>query len=314
MSDKSFFLMAKDDFGRVRKREIITRILSLLKAQKDEMLSLGDVRSLLRPESEHYRGMRAVAISKIVGSEGRYKDFNKAFLPRHDKLMSRWTRVDMAHYQNVTLPPIKLFEIGGVYFVRDGNHRVSVAKARGAEFIDAEVISLSSQIDIHPAMGREELKKAVIEFEKKRFFEETRLCELRPDCRLEFTEVGRYDEIMEHVREHKWYINLKKTEEIPFEEALLSWYDTVYMPIVRVILEEKLLSRFPEATESDLYVFIGKHWGELGKRYGHIFTLEEAAVDLSRQPRFPLLKRLGNWIGRFAGRLLGSAKGKARQR
>ena len=61
-------------------------------------------------------------------------------------MMKRWTRVDMAHYQDVELPPIKLFEIGGVYFVRDGNHRVSVSKAQGAEFIDAEVISLSSEI------------------------------------------------------------------------------------------------------------------------------------------------------------------------
>jgi len=131
MSEKAYDYIARQDFGKLRKKEIIARILSLLKAQKDEMLSLGDVRSLLKPESEYYRGMQAVPIERIVGSEGRYNDFNRAFLPRHDKLMMRWTRVDVAHYRNVILPPIKLFEIGGVYFVRDGNHRVSVAKAQG---------------------------------------------------------------------------------------------------------------------------------------------------------------------------------------
>jgi hypothetical protein len=245
------------------------------------MLSLGDVRSLLRPDSETYRGMRTVEIDKIVGSEGRYKDFNREFLPRHDKLMRRWMRVDMAHYQNITLPPIKLFEIGGVYFVRDGNHRVSVARSQGAEYIDAEVISLSSEITLSPSMSREQMKRAVIDFEKSRFFEETRLEVHRPGCQIEFTEVGRYDDILAHIREHKWYMNLKKTEEIPFEEAAVSWYDSVYFPIMTIIREARLLARFPQTTEADLYVFVGKHWSELNGRYGPLFTLEEAAEDLS---------------------------------
>ncbi len=304
----NFFVQARQDFSRVRKREILGRILGLLRSRGDEMLSLGDVRSLLRPESEHYKGMRTVPLDRIVGSEGRYLDFNREFLPRHDKLMKRWVRVDMVHLQDVVLPPIKLFEIGGVYFVRDGNHRVSVAKAQGAEFIDAEVISLTSDIDIHPGMSREELKQAVIEFEKKRFFAETRLDELRPGCGLEFTEVGRYDEILAHVREHKWFLNKDKTTEIPFSTALLSWYDTVYMPVVKIIHEERLLDRFPRATESDLYVFIGKHWGELNRRYGPLFTLEEAAEDFSSQGRRPWLPRLKALLrvpGRLAARIRG---------
>jgi hypothetical protein len=283
--------MARSDFSKLRTRETITRILSLLKTQRDEMLSLGDVRSLLRPDSETYRGMRTVALDKIVGSEGRYKDFNRAFLPRHDKMMRRWIHVDLAHYQNITLPPIKLFEIGGVYFVRDGNHRVSVAKAQGAEFIDAEVISLSSQITLSPHMTRDEMKRAVIEFEKKRFFQATHLDRLRPACCLDLTEVGRFDELLGHIREHKWYINLKMTEEIPFEQAAVSWYDNVYLPIISIVRESKLLLRFPESTEADLYVFVGKHWSELVKRYGPLFTLEEAAEDLSLVSRSRRAKR-----------------------
>lgn len=295
-----FQSMARSDFGKLRTRETIARILSLLKVQRDEMLSLGDVRTLLRPDSETYRGMRTVPIEKIVGSEGRYKDFNREFLPRHDKLMRRWMRVDMAHYQNIMLPPIKLFEIGGVYFVRDGNHRVSVAKAQGAEFIDAEVISLSSEIRLEPGMTREQMKRAVIDFERSRFYEVTRLEEQRPGCLIEFTEVGRYDELLAHIREHKWYINLKKTEEIPFEQAAASWYDTVYFPIVRIIREARVLARFPQSTEADLYVFIGKHWSELNTRYGPLFTLEEAAEDFTVVNRRSRAKKVMKWVwGRF---------------
>ncbi|MGD0727105.1 MAG: transcriptional regulator [Spirochaetia bacterium] len=281
MSDQMYQTLARNDFSKLRTQQTFRRILSLLKAQKDEMLSLGDVRSLLRPDSEVYRGMQTVSIAKIIGSEGRYKDFDRAFLPRHDKLMGRWMRVDLAHYQNVTLPPIQLFEIGGVYFVRDGNHRVSVAKSQGAEFIDAEVISLSSEISLSSHMTLEELKRAVIDFEKRRFFETTQLDIRRPGCVLEFTEVGRYDELLCHIREHKWYINLKKTEEIPFEKAAVSWYDHVYFPIISILREAKLLAACPQATEADLYVFIGKHWSELNRRYGPLFTLEEAAEDFT---------------------------------
>ena len=280
MSDNMYSSMTRQDFSRARMKETLGRILALLKPQKDEMLSLGDIRSLLRPESETYKGMQTVPIDRIVGSEGRYRDFNKAFLPRHDKLMRRWMRVDEAHYRNIILPPIKLFEIGGAYFVRDGNHRVSVAKAQGAEFIDAEVVSLGSEISLTPGMTRDEVKGAVIQFEKRRFFEETRLDGMRKGCSIELSEIGRYDELLSHIREHKWYMNLNKTEEIPFEEAAASWYDNVYAPIVSIIREANLLSQFPGTTEADLYVFIGKHWGELNARYGPLFTLEEAAEDL----------------------------------
>ncbi|HUI71550.1 MAG TPA: transcriptional regulator [Spirochaetia bacterium] len=282
MSGNSMYSsITRQDFGRARMKETLGRILALLRPEKDEMLSLGDIRSLVRPDSETYKGMQTVPIDKIVGSEGRYRDFNKAFLPKHDKLMRRWMSVDEAHYRNVILPPIKLFEIGGAYFVRDGNHRVSVAKAQGTEFIDAEVISLSSEIPLAPDMTRDEIKRAVIEFEKSRFFQVTKLDQKQPDCSLEFTEVGRYDEILSHIRVHKWYINLDKSEEIPFEDAAVSWYDRVYAPVIAIIRETRLLARFPGATEADLYVYIGKHWGELNARYGPLFTLEEAAEDLS---------------------------------
>jgi hypothetical protein len=297
MNDTHFTSMARTDFSRLRTRETFTRILSLLKAQRDEMLSLGDVRSIVRPAAETYKGMRTVPIEKIVGSEGRFRDFNRAFLPRHDKMARRWMRVDVAHYQNIILPPIQLFEIGGIYFVRDGNHRVSVAKAQGSEFIDAEVISLASRIPLSPEMTREELKRAVINFEKECFFEATHLDTQRAGCILELTEVGRYDELLAHIREHKWYINLKKAEEIPFEKAAVSWYDNVYFPIIRIVRDSRVLARFPRATEADLYVYMGKHWGELAKRYGPLFTLEEAAEDFAIVPRVKGIARAVRVLG-----------------
>jgi hypothetical protein len=286
------YAVARGDFGRARQREIMSRILGLLKSQKDEMLSLPDVRTIVRPESETYRGMQTVPIAKILGSEGRSRDFNRAFLPRHDKMMRRWMNIDVAHYENVILPPIKLFEIGGAYFVRDGNHRVSVARMQGAEFIDAEVTSLASEVPITPGMSREDIVRAVIGFERRRFMADTGLEMTRPGAEITFTEIGRYDEVLEHIREHKWYLNLHQHAEIPLADAAASWYDQVYLPIVQIIRDARLLARFPGATEADLYVYIGHHWAELGRKYGPIFTLEEAAEDYSTESRGSRFARL----------------------
>ena len=280
------------DFARARTRETLQKILNLLDPSRDEMLSLRDVREALRPKGESYRGLQVVPIDRIVGSEGRYADFNRQFLPRHEHLRRRWTRVDQAHLQQINLPPIRLYEIGGVYFVRDGNHRVSVARAQGVQSIDAEVVTLDSAIELEPGMTRNDLKRAVIDYEKKLFSRTTRFDKIFPDYDLEFTATGRYDEVLNHIYGHKYYINQHYQEEIPFEAAMRSWYMNVFIPIVRVIRDQKLLGRFPGRTEADLYVWLVKHWDELKRRLGGELSLVEAAEDLSSRYGQTLMMRI----------------------
>jgi hypothetical protein len=152
---------------------------------------------------------------------------------------------------------------------------------QGVEFIDAEVITLDSRIKITPEMTSDDLKNAVIEFEKKEFFEETKLHELRPDGNFDFTDIGRYDDIITHILNHKYFINLDKPEEISFEEAMLSWYDNIYFPIIKVIREKNTLSRFKGRTEADLYVWIVRHWHDFKLKYGQHYPMEKAAMDYS---------------------------------
>jgi len=271
--------MAHEDFNKARSRALFSSILSLLKLEKDELLSLQEVRDIIKPGSESYRGLKAVPISLIAGSEGRYRDFTRYFLPRHRHLRDRWERVDLAHHKQVILPAIKLYEIGGIYFVRDGNHRVSVARSQGVEFIDAEVISLGSRVRLKANMTAQALKGEVISLEKKEFYAFTGLTGIRPQAIIEFSATGRYDEIIRHINGHKYYLNQGQEKEIPFEEGLISWFDNVYLPLVRVIAEEKILKYFPGRTEADLYVWIVRHWDGLKRKYGEGFTLKEAAVN-----------------------------------
>jgi hypothetical protein len=275
----NYSAQASDDFAKARKKEIFSRILNLRQIGKRNLLSLEEVKQLLKPKKESYRGIKAVSIELIIGSEGRYRDFNRSFLPKHDFLKSRWMRVDTAHLTYVNLPPIKLYEIGGVYFVRDGNHRVSVAKSQGVGAIDAEIISLNSEVNLQPHMDRNSLKKSVIEYEKQLFLKNTKIDCLIPDLEMNFTATGRYDEIIQHIHDHKYYINQDYNHEIPLEEAILSWYDKVYKPIKEIVHQEKILGRFPGRTESDLYVWIVKHWDDLKKKYGEDFSILSAAHD-----------------------------------
>lgn len=283
MSDLDYRRMADVDFQKARSRQLFSRLVSVLQGQKDDMLSFHDVRTILKPRSETYLGMRTVPVARIVGSEGRYRDFNRSFLPKRQHLKPRWTNVDLAHYRQVNLPAIKLYEIGGVYFVRDGNHRVSVARSRGVEFIDAEVVSLNAEIRLEPGVTDEDLRRKVLEYERARFFESTGLDRLRPGCDLEFTAPGRFDEIIQHINGHKYFINQDKEYEIPFEQGMLSWYDTVYLPILAIIKEHNVLARFPGRTAADLYVWTVRHWDELKRRYGPRYQAQDAILDFSRR-------------------------------
>lgn len=298
MSSPYLKTKASDDFNRARTQAIFSRILNVLTSRNEEMLSLQDVKDVVRPRTESYRGLQTVPVDRIVGSEGRYRDFNRHFLPKREELRNRWTRVDMAHLSDVTLPAIQLYEIGGLYFVRDGNHRVSVARSQGVQDIDAEVISLKSEIKLDPNLTRDNLQRAVIDYEQKRFYEETKFPELVPDYDIEFSATGRYDDIKHHILVHKYYINQGVEEEIPFESALLSWYHNVYEPIIGVIRAERLLRNFPGRTEADLYTWMVNHWHLLKEKCGQQLSVKEAVMDYARRNTRSLWQRIGKLLGR----------------
>ena len=287
---------AREDFNKARTHEKIGRIVNALSPQNQELLSLQDVTDVVRPKSETYRGLQTVDINRIVGSEGRYRDFNKGFLPRREALRGRWQSIDRAHLQHVNLPPIRLYEIGGVYFVRDGNHRVSVARSQGVLSIDAEVVSLGTEIKLDPKMTKADLKSAVINYEKERFYERTGWPSVIPSYDLVFTEVGRYDEILHHVEGHKYFLNQRYTNELPLRDALRSWFDNVFKPIVDILAYERILARFPGRTAADLYMWIVKHWDELKKQYGDDFTMQDAAKDFSTRYGKSFWRRLREWF------------------
>lgn len=132
------------DFHHALLKACLRRWKSRLRGanQHECLLSFEEAKSEWIARSQAYRGMRTVEVERIVGSVGRFKDFDESFFPRRMSMGERWSRVDCAYHRGVELPAVSLYKMGEAYFVRDGNHRVSVARYHNVVTIDAEVVEL----------------------------------------------------------------------------------------------------------------------------------------------------------------------------
>jgi hypothetical protein len=134
--------LAVSDYERARRKAFWRRVRSFVGHNCNELLPAGRVLEALRGRETRDLGLQEVPIERIVGSSGRYRDFDLAFLPLRREKDGRWRRVAMADRQGFKLPPPLLYQVGDAYFVEDGNHRVSVASASGQETIEARVIAI----------------------------------------------------------------------------------------------------------------------------------------------------------------------------
>lgn len=285
----------EEDFAKARNKAFFNEIQHLLSPEEASLISLNDVKQLIRPINETYLGMKVIPIDKIIGSEGRYKDFDNNFFPKSSHLRHRWEHVDEAAIKSITLPPIKVYEINGLYFVRDGNHRVSVAKARGTEFIDAEVVTLQSEIKLKKPNNMNDVVKQIINYEKRLFYAETSFGDITDFWCLDFSRTGRYDVIYNHILTHKYFLNQQQEDEVSMEDAILSWFTKVYVPIISTIQKKKILKKFPKRTYSDLYVWIVRYWDDLKHKFGNNeIPIDLAVEDFTKKYKIPLYKRFIN--------------------
>lgn len=287
---------SEEDFAKARNKALFNEIQHFLTPEETRLLSLSEMKKLLKPTGEVYQGVKAVPVELIVGSEGRYKDFDNHFFPKSIHLRQRWENVDRAHLEDVILPPVNLYELGGLYFVRDGNHRVSVAKAQGVESIDAEVVSLQSEIKLKKSTTIGQMIKQVIQYEKRVFYGETNFGDITDCWNLDFTATGQYDVIYNHLLIHKYYINQNQETEIDFQTAVESWYKNVYLPLLSVIKKHHILRKFRGRTPSDMYVWIIKYWDELKQKFGNDYSLDKAAEDFKKEYGTGILKNAFKWI------------------
>jgi hypothetical protein len=246
------------DFSRARRKAFLRRIGAYLRRDpgSNQLLSFDEVKGALGAISQVYLGMREVPVSKIVGSVGRHRDFDRAFLPSKPDLSTRWRRIDEIMNRAEELPPVSLYKIGDAYFVQDGNHRVSVARQRGVEMLDAEVIELRSRVPVDSALTARDL---LHKLEHRRLLERLPIDRVLPEIEVEFSDVADYRRLATYIEAHGFRVSQHWKRYVSPEETLRDWYEYGYCPISEMIREEQILDAFPDRTELDLYLWIVYH-------------------------------------------------------
>lgn len=288
------------DFDRAHRKAFMRDVLSWMTKSSNHLLPFDEVRRVITLRGQYDLGIRQIPIDHIVGSVNRSNDFDRAFLPRVTNTRGRWMSIDRARLEDVQLPAIEVIKIGDVYFVKDGNHRVSVAQENGQKFIDAYVTEISVPVEITPESKLEDI---ILQEERQQFLESTRINEIVPENQIYLTMVGQYGQLAEHISVHRWYMGEKFDQPISQEEAVYSWYYKVYLPIVQVIRKHHILDDFPGHTEADLYLWIITHQYFLAEHSHGYVTFEQAAIHFvnkySQKPfrrlRY-LLRSWGKWI------------------
>jgi hypothetical protein len=121
------------------------------------------------------------------------------------------------------------------------------------------------------------LETILFKQERALFNEKTHIALLRPGTEINSTLPGSYDRIEEHISAHRWYLGEKLGSSVSYEEAVISWYDNLYLPIVKIIHDQDILSNFPGRSETDLYLWIIEHQWYLNQEYGEQVSFEQAA-------------------------------------
>jgi len=285
-------IAARGSFNRARHKAFWNALFSALTGRSNELLAWDEVRGKLQIGGQVYRGIQEVPVEKVIGSVNRYRDFDRIFLPTQTFTANRWRSISRAFYEEKSLPPVSLYKLGDVYFVLDGNHRISVAREQGQLYIDAEVIEVESRVPVEADLNAEDLE---IKGEYVEFLKRARLDELRPDQAIEFTIAGGYRRLLKHIAVHRYYMGLEQQRFIPEDEAVTDWYDAVYLPLVQVIREQEILKDFPDRTEADLYLWVISHQYFLREKRESVSS-EEAAEHFAEHYAPNLLQRALHWL------------------
>jgi len=207
------------------------------------------------------RGCCSVPVSQIVGSVGRYQDFDNQFRIKTHLPPERLRNIKAALKVGKVIPPIKLYQIKDEYYVLDGNHRVAAAKELGHDEIRADILEF---------MPSKNTFENILYCEQSQFKETTGL-----KAPIKLTEVGQYVHLQEQIDQHRQYLDQADGESTSYQEAAQDWYQTIYQPLTKIIAKGGLLARFPQRTLADLYTYISYHQWEIDRERQYGIGIDE---------------------------------------
>lgn len=236
--------------------------------------ALDRVLDAARFEGKSSRGVQEILLDRIVGTVTAAKrtDFDSVFLPLARRQRERWARLYAfmsAGFGDV--PPIDVYQLEDNYYVIDGHHRVSIARALGRDRIEARVTEITTRAPIGSDLSRPALQQIA---DYALFLEKTGLDRVRPQARGALIGFGRYDELHAHIVGHKYFVSLEQQRDVPFDVAAASWYDNVFVPVNHLVRRHEIVKQMQrKSTPVDAYLAVTKGWLERGDSHAAVHSL-----------------------------------------
>ncbi|MCA9925872.1 MAG: hypothetical protein KC419_03725 [Anaerolineales bacterium] len=260
-------------FDHARRQARRDQLSGFLQGRDVRMIPFEAVRSQLRQQNPLYRGLQDIPLDQVVGSVGRAHEFTRKFLPLNDGLRERWIGVHRLAAKR-GWPPVEVYQVGNVYFAKDGNHRLSVAHQLEMATVEAHVWQFPDDITFESDAILEDV---MILLGERHFQEKTALDQRIPNHGIQFTSPGNYTELLAQVESLRDTLALIDGEKMSYYDAVDAWYEMIYLPTIEVIKDSTLLSDFPGRTEADLFVWMSKHRDDLQQKYGDYNSLDDLA-------------------------------------
>jgi hypothetical protein len=243
---------ARDDFDQARQREVLSRLARWLRRQPDDVdtiLPFDEVVAALGRVGERDLGLQATRLDTIVGTVDRVGGaFDRDFLPTSSQSRERWVRSATAMRRGEALEPISAYRVGEAHFVRDGHHRVSVAKAAGLEVIDAYVTEILTRAGATADLRLTDLPLKTHE----RYFLERVPLEPEQRARIHVERPDHYARLAEGVEAWGFRLTQELEHLLSRAEVAQAWFRDEYEPAVRLLGEAGLVR--PDETETDAYL------------------------------------------------------------
>jgi hypothetical protein len=254
MPDTGFPIQdAKSDFSRARRRRVLSQMATRLRrepADVDLILPFDEVVEALGRRGERHLGLQTIPLDSIVGTVDRTRGFDRSFRPTSRAVRERWERIATAQRQGEAMPPIQVYRIGDLHFVKDGHHRVSVARAQGRREIDAQITDVVTEIDPEEGLRLADLP---LKTHQRVFYERVPLpAEARR--RVQLSDSSAYGDLAESVEAWGFREIQARGELMTREEVAEAWFRDDYEPIVEALREVGMVRSGESETEAYMRV------------------------------------------------------------
>jgi len=273
----------ENDFLRARRRQVLAKLVNRLRREPDDVnliLPFDDVVAALGLRGERSVGLQTIPLDRVVGTVDSRRDFDRRFRPTSSRVRERWERLALAQRRGEAIPPIDVYQVGELYFVKDGHHRVSIAIATGQKTIDAYVTEVLTTV---PAKGIRHRGDLIVKSYEREFQARVPL-PAQAEQSITVTDPWSYALLGQTVE--AWGFRCMQHEHrfLDRGEVARRWYTEEYTPVVRMLHEADLVGS--GRTEAEAYLRVASERYRLLRTHewsDEIIARLKAARDIRSQ-------------------------------